>query len=220
MEEDPLSEEKLNLLQEIGMLLDYFEIERNGDIPFDLLLSVKVLFMDKDEFNIYKNEMINAGFVMEENDEEDDEDEETSETTSDKKSTGETKKEGKEEEKPMNIDDNEEMEEDGEGEEDDEEAQVLPEIKNEESVFKALISIADEKLKMRENIDSSVIDWSKPGMIRKPSLVSVYLKEIEKDILQKFISNCKNELSKDKQQSAKRKYPGGNEPPSKKKKSQ
>ena len=207
MEEDPLSEEKVELLQEIGMLMDFFEIERTGVIPNDLLLCVKVLFMDKDEFALYKTEMINAGFLMD--GEEDDEEsiefgEEGDDITGDQQENTEIK--------------NEELEEEEEDlPEDDEEAQILPEIKNEKEVFQALINIAEQKLEAKKDTDASTIEWEKPGVIRKPTLVSTYLKAIEKDILEKFIAECKKDHSP-KTTSTKRKLSDAEQPPTKKKK--
>merc|ERR1711879_287935 len=199
-ENDPLSEEKLDLLQEIGMLMDVFEIEKSGEIPNDLLLAVKVLFMDAEEFGIYKTEMINSGYILdedEENDEDDDADDlDTAEETNDTKTSNitETTEKGEKNEKDTK-EESAELEELPE-EDDMEDMQILPEITNEASVFEALISIANAKLECVAGVDASGINWEKAGILRKPSLIATYLKEIEREIINNFLSSCKKQAEK------------------------
>merc|ERR1712232_1132706 len=62
-DDDKLNEDKLEILQEMGLFIDLFEIEKEGNIPTDLLLCIKVMFMEEDEFNIYKTEMMTSGYL-------------------------------------------------------------------------------------------------------------------------------------------------------------
>jgi len=187
MEDDPVSEEKLELLQDIGMLIDIFEIEKDGEIPNDLLLAVKVLFMDAEEFAIYKAEMIQSGYILDE-----EEDSEGEEAPEDNKPNPEpsTSKETKNESPEPSEDDAEVNEEEMEGE-DEADMQILPEITNEAAVFKALITIAETKQSLikTDNVVSGIA-WDKAGILRKPALIAAYLKELDKDILNRFITEC------------------------------
>lgn len=239
MEDEDISVDKVTLLQEIGMLIDVFEIGKDGNIPNDLLLCVKVLFMDEEEFNLYRSEMAESGFIMDEDslmqamqemenqegDEGDDDENEDNEEVKDKKpskipaslqppKTSETKNEKSEGEAII------------QGEDDDDEdvdMDMLPEITNEAAVFESLLLIADIKRKeLDENKgDASVIDWTKAGVIRKPSLIGAYLKEIESDILNKFIEECKKHVKPQKTEtkaSKKRKLSDAKSPAKKKQK--
>ena len=191
MEEDPLSEEKLELLQDIGMLVDIFEIEKDADIPNDLLLAVKVLFMDAEEFSLYKSEMIQSGYIMDESEmEPSDSDEEPGPGQDSEPSAKPTS--------AMEVADvteadqpSVETKEESEEEVDEGDMQILPEITNEPAVFRALTIMAETKLSViADGDDSSGIMWDKAGIIRKPSLIATYLKEIERDILTRFVTNC------------------------------
>jgi len=204
MEDEPLTEDKLNLLQEIGLLLDGFAIGKDAELPNELLLCVKVLFMDPEEFFLYRAAMIDSGFIMPEFDDDSEEEEGTDKPSGDEApKLVEKKQVEKKESKPVATEKaekssttekkQEKPDEEGEEEDGEDDMQILPQITNESAVFEALIEIVNAKLANVKDNDPSEINWEKAGVIRKPSLVAGYLKEVEKDILIKVLLECEKQ---------------------------
>ena len=202
LEDNPLAESKIELLEELGLLVDLYEIEKDGQIPNDLLMTVKVLFMDEEEFTLYAESMAQAGFLSSFDDEDDDEEDDLA-SIEEVESGDEAEVPSKPTEKSAKVsakaDKLSAVEIDSREEEDDEDdepedGEEIPEIENETAVFESLISILQKKLDAAVECTAEV-DWKKSGLLRKPALCCSYLQQVEQDILHKSIENCKQRLA-------------------------
>jgi len=197
--DDPLAEKKFATLQELGLLMDLYEIGRDGKIPGDLLLTAKVLCMDQEEFELYANEMAQAGFLdtFDDDDDEDEDDDEPADSVLPPPPEDEDEDDASSTPAPaapkkevvMSAEEDEDEDED-----DDDLGTELPEITNEASVFESLLRIAQNRLQALP-APSGEIDWKKAGFIRKPSLACSYLVQVEHEIWTSFIVECKERLA-------------------------
>ena len=208
---------RVPLLGALGLLDDVFEIAADGQLSNDLLLAVKLIFMDDQEFELYESEMKKSGFLFGEDDLDDLDDEEAAALeaefgadSDDEESIPKTlanpnaEKKGKEKGKEQGgkVDDKKEVEE-----EDDEEVDIpedalnfsdlqeeeLPAITNEKGVYDFLATLLQQKLDLC-NATTNLVDYKKSGVIRKPQLVAEYLKNLEKTILQKALDQVKEHI--------------------------
>lgn len=229
--DDPLAEKKFDTLQELGLLMDLYEIGREGKIPGDLLLTAKVLCMDEEEFQLYANEMAQEGFLNAFDDDDDDDDESAdailppAPEEDDEEEASTPAKAGSKKEPAVSTEGDDEEDENEEEDDDEDVGTELPEITNEASVYEALLKIAQNRLNDLPEA-SGDINWKKAGFIRKPSLACSYLVQVENEMWSSFIAECKERLANissapptaSKTSEKKRKLSGGEQPSAKKSK--
>lgn len=207
---------RTQLLAELGLLEDVFEIAANGQLSNDLLLAIKLIFMDNQEFELYESEMKKSGFLFGEDDLEDLDDEEAAALeaefagdSDDEESipktlanpNAEKKQKGKEQGAKAD------KTKDSEGEEEDDDIDIpegalnfsdvqeeqLPAITNEKGVYEFLETVLQQKLDLCK-VTTSLVDYQKPGVIRKPQLLAEYLKNLEHTILQKALDKVRENI--------------------------
>ena len=200
------------LIGELGLLEDVYEIGIDGELPNDLLLAVKLIFMDNQEFELYESEMKKSGFLFGDDDEDLDDEEAAAleaEFNSDEESIPKTlanpdapkdkseeKGKGKDsKEKGAESDDEEEIDlSDGSFNLSDVQEEQLPAITDEIGVYKFLESVIQQKLGKLGAVAPGSVDYNKPGVIRAPALLAEYLKNLEKNILEKALGKVKEHI--------------------------
>ena len=73
----------------------------------------------------------------------------------------------------------------------------IPQIGNERGVYQTLVNLLQatlEKTPAPSEESLGKIDWSKPGVIRNPASLAVYLTVVEREILSKCLENTSAEL--------------------------